>query len=350
MYGDSDIKFMQRALELAALGGYHTRPNPMVGAVIVHNNRIIGEGYHRKYGGPHAEVIAVDSVKNRSLLKESVIYVTLEPCSHFGKTPPCAQMIIDEGIPNVVVGIIDPNSRVSGRGVKMMKEAGCEVITGLLENKCRELNRRFFSLHEKGRPYVVLKWAESADGYIDITRDEKAVMQGPNWITGDDERVLVHKWRAEEQSVTIGDRTAIIDDPVLNVRYWSGNDPVRVIISETGELPDSLKLIKDELYTLIFAFTDIKISGNNVEVVRLKEDGDDLQQIFSELAKREIQSLLVEGGAYTLSRFISKGLWDEARVFRGKRSFGSGLRAPEIIGTIIDKMVFPGSTLEIIMP
>lgn len=350
MSGNSDIKFMQRALELASLGRYHTRPNPMVGAVIVHQNIIIGEGYHQKTGEPHAEVVAVNSVKNKDLLKESVIYVTLEPCSHYGKTPPCAQMIIDEAISRVVVGTVDTSSRVSGRGIKMMRAAGCEVIAGVLEKECRKLNKRFFTFHEKGRPYIVLKWAESDDGYIDIIRDKGAFMQGPTWITGDDERILVHKWRAEEHSVIIGDRTAVIDNPGLDVRYWSGNNPVRVVLSETGKLPHNLKLLKDEMFTILFTYCETEINGNNIEIVRLNRNGDGLQQILSELAKRDIQSLLVEGGADTLTRFISKGMWDEARVFRGKRSFGEGLKAPGIKGAIITKMIFKNSILEIIVP
>ena len=350
MDDDSDIKFMQRALELAALGRYHTRPNPMVGAVIVHKNRIIGEGYHHKSGEPHAEVIAVNSVKSRDLLKESVLYVTLEPCSHYGKTPPCAQMIINEAIPAVVVGTIDTSSRVSGKGVKMMRAAGCEVITGVLEKECRELNKRFFTFHEKGRPYIVLKWAESDDGYMDIIRDDGAIMEGPTWITGDDERILVHKWRAEEHSVIIGDHTAVIDDPALDVRYWSGNNPVRVVLSETGNLPHDLKLLKDEMFTIVFTYSEAKIDGNNVEIIKLNKSGDDLHQILSELVKRDIQSLLVEGGADTLARFISKRMWDEARVFRGKKSFGKGLKAPGIEGAGSTIITFENSTLEIIVP
>jgi len=350
MADDSDIKYMQRALELAALGRYYTRPNPMVGAVIVHKNRIIGEGYHQKSGEPHAEVIAVNSVKNRNLLKESVLYVTLEPCSHYGKTPPCAQMIIDEAIPCVVVGTIDTSSRVSGKGVKMMRAAGCEVITGVLEKECRELNKRFFTFHEKGRPYIVLKWAESDDGYMDIIRDDSAIMEGPTWITGDDERILVHKWRAEEHSVIIGDHTAVIDDPSLDVRYWSGNNPVRVVLSETGNLPHNLKLLKDEMCTILFTYNEEEVNGNNVEIIRLNKCGDDLHQILSELIRRDIQSLLVEGGANTLTRFISKGMWDEARVFRGKKSFGEGLKAPGIDGTESTKTTFDNSTLRIIVP
>ena len=237
MAAADDLKFMQRCLELAMKAEGRTYPNPLVGSVIVHDGRIIGEGYHMKAGGPHAEVRAVDSVRNRSLLPLSSIYVNLEPCSHFGKTPPCADLIISHRIPVVVVGTADTSIKVSGRGLSKLSESGCRIILGVAEDNCRKINKRFFTFHEKRRPYIILKWAQSADGFIDIDRKIRR-SNGPGWITGKPERILVHKWRAEEQAILVGAETVRIDDPLLNVREWRGSNPVRVILSGSGILPE----------------------------------------------------------------------------------------------------------------
>ncbi len=233
MEENDQIKFMRRCLELASKAEGLTYPNPMVGAVIVNEGKIIGEGYHLKAGGPHAEVIAINSVSDRTKLKESTLYVSLEPCSHFGRTPPCTELIISCSIPRVVVGCTDTSEKVSGRGISGLIEAGCEVTTGVLEEECRRLNRRFFTFHEKRRPYITLKWAQSADGYLDIKRSENHVNQ-PTWITGKPERVLVHKWRSEEESILVGAGTVRADNPGLNVRDWKGKDPLRLILSASG--------------------------------------------------------------------------------------------------------------------
>ena len=246
-----------------------TYPNPLVGSVIVHDGVIIGEGYHMKAGGPHAEVMAIDSVRNRSLLASSTIYVNLEPCSHFGKTPPCADLIVSHKIPVVVVGTTDTSSKVSGRGVSKLREAGCRVIHGVAEDDCRKINKRFFTFHEKRRPYIVLKWAQSADGFIDIDM-EKRMIAGPGWITGKPERILVHKWRSEEQAILVGAETVRIDNPLLNVREWRGSDPVRVILSGSGILPGELAMNKVIGSQVIFSFFPEKINLPGSVVVKLK--------------------------------------------------------------------------------
>ena len=231
MGADEDLKFMKRCLELADKALGFTFPNPVVGCVIVYNGAIIGEGYHLKAGGPHAEVIAIGSVASRELLKSSVLYVNLEPCSHFGKTPPCADLVINSGIRKVVIGTKDTSGNVGGNGILKLKKAGCDVITGILEDECRWINRRFFTFHEKKRPYIILKWAQSADGFIDFIRDDRNI-QKPAWITGEAERVLVHKWRCDEQVILAGARTIKMDNPRLNVREWTGDDPVFVLAHE----------------------------------------------------------------------------------------------------------------------
>jgi diaminohydroxyphosphoribosylaminopyrimidine deaminase/5-amino-6-(5-phosphoribosylamino)uracil reductase len=225
--------FMKRCLELASKAEGMTYPNPMVGSVIVHEGKIIGEGFHLKAGGPHAEVNAINSVSDKSKLKDSTLYVNLEPCSHFGKTPPCADLIIANSVPRVVIGTLDTSEKVSGQGLSRLKNAGCEVITGVLEKECRRLNRRFFTFHEKNRPYITLKWAQSADGYLDMIRTSDQ-NTGPNWITGNPERVLVHRWRAGEQAILVGAGTLRVDNPKLNVREWTGNNPLRLVLSSSG--------------------------------------------------------------------------------------------------------------------
>ncbi|MEZ5019677.1 MAG: bifunctional diaminohydroxyphosphoribosylaminopyrimidine deaminase/5-amino-6-(5-phosphoribosylamino)uracil reductase RibD [Bacteroidales bacterium] len=242
---------MRRALQLAAMAEGQTSPNPMVGAVVVHEKRIIGEGYHLKAGTPHAEVHAVNAVKDRSLLASSTIYVTLEPCSHHGKTPPCTDLIISSGIRRVVIGTPDTNPLVGGRGIQRLRQAGIEVVTGVLEEECRHLNRRFFTWHEKKRPYVILKWARSADGFIDLCRKPGDPVE-PNWITGMAERVLVHRWRAAEDAILAGGGTIRADNPALNVRFWSGRNPVRVIVSRSGAMNRESAAFDGEAETIIF--------------------------------------------------------------------------------------------------
>ncbi len=339
-----DIKFMQRCLEMASKAEGLTYPNPMVGSVVVSDGKIIGEGYHLKAGLPHAEVIAINSVSAREMLKSSTLYVTLEPCSHFGKTPPCAEFIIKNSIPRVVIGTPDTSEKISGQGITMLRNAGIEIITGILERDCRRLNRRFFTFHEKKRPYITLKWAQSADGYIDILRSE-IQEPGPTWISGKPERVLVHKWRASEQAILAGAGTMRTDNPKLNVREWKGSNPLRLILSSSGEINNELSV--NELNSKFIVFThNLRANYANAEKVILNEKEPSSMQISDYLFRSGYQSLLIEGGAEVLNHFISSGFWDEARIFKGFSIFKDGVKAPEIKGTFFSKTNFSGSTLE----
>lgn len=320
--------FMERCLELAANGLGYVAPNPMVGSVIVCDNQIIGEGFHRKYGMPHAEVNAIQSVKDQSLLKKSTLYVNLEPCAHMGKTPPCTDLIIEKGIPKVVIGISDPNSLVAGRGIDKLRKSGIEVIDRVLPMHCRNLNKRFFTYHKKKRPYTILKWAQSSDGFMDVIRKPGDTI-GVNWISNTTSRKLVHKWRAEEQAIFAGTDTIINDDPELTVRLWKGDSPLRIVIDRNLRIPQFAKVFNNTVPTLIFNNSIAKIQGNT-EFIKLEKGSDPLKQIFDEMYKREILSVIVEGGKKLLVSFLEKNTWDEARVIIGKKKFIRGLKAPEI--------------------
>jgi len=321
----TDQMYMQRAIDLARLGSGNVAPNPMVGAVIVLNERILGEGYHKVFGGPHAEVNAIEQVKDKELLKEATIYVTLEPCAHFGKTPPCAALLVRHQFKRVVIGCLDPFSKVNGKGVDILRKSGIAVDTGILEKECRELNKRFFTFHERQRPYVILKWAQTKDGFLDKIRSENET--GINWITAPETKVLVHKWRSEEQSILIGRKTAQNDDPSLTVRELSGKNPIRVIIDSQLKLATDLNVFSDDAPTLIFNRVKNEIQGNN-EWIKISETNTEL--ILNELYKRNIQSVFVEGGSRTLQYFIFGNVWDEARVIIGDIHFGTGKKAPII--------------------
>ncbi len=329
---ETDQKYMQRSLELAALGLGEVSPNPMVGCVVVHNGKIIGEGYHEKYGEVHAEVNAIRSVKNKELLPESTLYVTLEPCAHFGKTPPCSDLIIESRIPQVVVGTIDPFAKVAGKGIEKMRNAGIRVDVGMLENECRELNRRFFTFHEKKRPYIILKWAQTADGFIDRERIENE--EKPTWITNELARRLVHKQRSEEAAILIGTNTAQKDNPSLTVREWKGNQPYRMALDRTGRLSANLHLFDGTAPTIIFTATQTP-SKPMVEFVQIDFENDPLVRIMDHLYRNDIQSVIIEGGARLLTSVISSGLWNEAHVYFGNQFFGKGIKAPQIAGKII---------------
>ncbi|MBO7119190.1 MAG: bifunctional diaminohydroxyphosphoribosylaminopyrimidine deaminase/5-amino-6-(5-phosphoribosylamino)uracil reductase RibD [Bacteroidaceae bacterium] len=296
-----DIKFMRRCLQLARCGETGAPPNPMVGAVIVCDGRIIGEGFHRRCGGPHAEVNAICSVKEKHLLSRSTIYVSLEPCAHYGKTPPCADLIIQSGIRRIVVGCTDPFAKVNGLGIRKLQEAGCEVQVGILEKECRELNRRFFTFHQKHRPWITLKWAQSKDGFIG--KRERVVFS--NALT----QTLVHRLRARHQAILVGTRTALLDNPTLTTRLWTGPNPLRLTIDRHGILPSTLHL-KD---------------GSTPIVIYTQES---IEEILADLYARGIQSLLVEGGAELLQSFIDKGFWDEARIETAPFCLGEGVSAP----------------------
>lgn len=318
-------KYISRCIDIAKNGLGTTAPNPMVGCVIVHDSNIIGEGYTSPYGEAHAEVNAINSVKDKSLLKEATLYVTLEPCSHFGKTPPCSNLIIDHGIKNVVIGCVDDNKKVSGQGIAKLKEAGCNVTVGVLENDCKEHHKRFFTFHNKKRPYIILKWAETADGFIAPLH--KKVKQ-PVWITNQYSRQLVHKWRAEEQAILIGTNTVLEDNPSLTTRDWKGKHPIRIVLDKNKTLSK-----------------DFKVFDDNAKTILIKESSAD--NICNLLYKANINSVIVEGGAKTLQLFMNSGLWDEARVFIGQSDFREGIKAPKCKGELIDEQQLLDDTLKI---
>jgi diaminohydroxyphosphoribosylaminopyrimidine deaminase/5-amino-6-(5-phosphoribosylamino)uracil reductase len=340
-----DMEFMDRCLELALKGLGNTAPNPMVGCVLVAGGKIIGQGYHREYGKAHAEVNAIQSVKKKELLASSRLYVNLEPCSHYGKTPPCSELILDKGIPRVVVGTMDPNKTVSGKGISHLRDHGVEVSVGTREKECLELNRRFFNYHENKRPYIILKWAETKDGFIDRGRTPGSSVK-INWITGTMERQLVHKWRSEEQAILIGTRTALTDDPELTARDWQGRQPLRLVIDRVGKLPDSLKILDGKTPTVIFSERALE-PEENIRQVKLTGGPDMVDGILDFLYNNEIQSLIVEGGRTTLEGFINRNLWDEARVFTGDKQFRSGIMAPRLEAEAAEKHQMAGSMLSI---
>lgn len=321
-----DEVYMRSCFELAVLGLGKVQPNPMVAAVIVHNNRIIGEGYHQEYGKAHAEVNAIqqvlDTYPNASnLLKESTLYVNLEPCAHFGKTPPCADLIIKQGIPKVVISNIDPFGSVNGKGVERLKNAGVEVKTDVLKEEGYALNKRFFTYHTLQRPYVILKWAESKDGYISIAENTRSN------ISGAEAKKMNHKWRSEEQAILVGTKTVLVDNPILTVREWVGRNPVRVIIDKDLKLTKDYHIFNADSKTIIFNNHKTELDGN-VQYVQIDFYGLVPQFILFQLYLMEIQSLIIEGGAYTINEFMQFGLWDEARVFKSKELLQTGVKAP----------------------
>jgi diaminohydroxyphosphoribosylaminopyrimidine deaminase/5-amino-6-(5-phosphoribosylamino)uracil reductase len=321
-----DEIYMHRCLELARKGLGLTRQNPLVGSVVVYNDHIIGEGYHHEFGGPHAEVNAIQSVKDHTLLNKSCLYVNLEPCSHYGKTPPCSLLIKETGISRIVIGCVDPNPAVSGKGIEILKSGGADVITGVLEDDSRFLNRRFFTYHLQRRPYIILKWAQSQDGFIDRDRNVTG-MSNPSWITNHTARMLVHKWRAEELSIMTGTNTIHLDNPELNVREWPGINPFRIIPDRNGRLFEGLNVMNGSSPTIIF-------SGDKKEIpecsnyLRIPVESFDIAVLLKELFKRQIISVFVEGGAKLIQSFINSGLWDESFVFLGNKIFNSGVKAP----------------------
>lgn len=346
MVEGNDIKYMRRCLELASKAEGLTYPNPMVGAVIVNGGMIIGEGYHIRSGGPHAEVNAINSVTDKSLLSSSTLYVNLEPCSHYGKTPPCSDLIISCGIPEVVVGTTDTSDKVAGKGLEMLRSAGCTVRVGILEEECRFLNRRFFSSVENKRPYIILKWARSADGFIDRLR-KPGPGSKPVWISGNPEKVLVHKWRSCEQAILAGAGTIRADDPQLNVREWTGNQPLKVVLSRSGAVGQNSAFSRPDGTFVVLTCNNNCDLPEGVKIL-LDNDKSSAEQIADYLYNRGIQSLFVEGGAEVLNHFISEGLWDEARIFTGRSVFGAGVKAPDLKGMkIVERIRYEKSDLDI---
>jgi diaminohydroxyphosphoribosylaminopyrimidine deaminase/5-amino-6-(5-phosphoribosylamino)uracil reductase len=321
----SDETYMQRCIDLARMGQGFVSPNPMVGAVLVHEGKIVGEGYHRRFGEAHAEVNAIASVKDPSILSECTIYVNLEPCAHHGKTPPCANLLIEKKLKRVVIGCPDPHSKVSGKGVELLKKAGIEVTLDILQQECRELNRRFITFHERQRPYVILKWAQTKDGFLDRIRHDEEV--GINWITSPETKSLVHKWRSQEQSILVGRRTIQNDNPMLTVREFSGANPTRIVIDSQLQSGDELNIFSEDAPTIVFNRIKNEVRGN-IEWIRIPETNT--KHILDELYKRNILSVFVEGGSRTLQYFIIDNHWDEARVIVGNTTFGEGVKAPAI--------------------
>lgn len=342
-------KFIKRALELAALGLGNVSPNPMVGAVIVHKELIIGEGYHQKYGGAHAEVNAINQVlanfKNaEELLATATIYVTLEPCVHFGKTPPCADLIIRHKLPNVVIGCIDPFGSVNGKGVERLRDAGFNVLVGVLEKECIELNKRFFTKVQKQRPYIILKWAQTQDGFFSPTDGTQ------KWISNDFAKQLVHQWRSEEDCVLVGKRTALADNPQLNVRLVGGRNPLRAVVDRHLELPTTNHIFDNSVKTFVFNQKKTTIE-NNTCYVEIEDFEHFLPQyILYQLYLQDVQSLIIEGGSKTLQSFIDANLWDEARIFTAPEFWGEGNRAPSIKGATVETTPIGNNQLHLIKP
>lgn len=313
----SDEIFMHRCLTLASNGLGRTYPNPLVGSVIVYNNKIIGEGFHKRAGEPHAEVIAINSVKNKNLLKQSTLYVNLEPCSHYGKTPPCADLIIKWQIPRVVIGTIDTSSKVSGKGIEKLKKAGIDVKVGVLEKDSRWINRRFFTFHEKKRPYIILKWAQTTDGFIDKIRDNN--LRHPTIITSKFARTLVHKWRSEEQAIAVGTNTVIKDNPKLNVRLWYGSSPLRICTDIKQRIPKNSNIFSNQEKTI--CLTEAKYYNP--------------KKILEFLYNLNIQSIIIEGGTKFINSFVNQELWDESRIFISKFLYLNGIQGPQITGKLL---------------
>jgi len=324
---------MKRCLELAQLGAGNVSPNPMVGCVIVKHDQIIGEGFHEKYGQAHAEVNAINAIKNRELLNESSLYVSLEPCAHYGLTPPCADLIVANKIPHVVIGTVDSFAKVAGKGIERMIKAGIDVQVGIIEKECRELNKRFFTFHEKKRPYIILKWAETKDGFIDFDRTKKEFGE-PTWITGEKALVRVHQMRAVEDAILVGTNTALKDNPSLTVRHCAGRNPVRLVLDNHLRLPNHLHLFDNSVKTIVFNSVKNEETGN-VEFVKIDFGKKMIPQILKTLFQKNIQSLIVEGGKQLLESFIDTNNWDEAHRFVGNKLFSNGIKAPEISGKII---------------
>jgi diaminohydroxyphosphoribosylaminopyrimidine deaminase/5-amino-6-(5-phosphoribosylamino)uracil reductase len=346
-------KHIQRCLQIAKNGIGTTRPNPSVGAVVVVHDKIIGEGFTSPYGGNHAEVNAINSVKDKTQLKEATIYVTLEPCSHVGKTPPCADLIAKHQIKNVVIGCVDSNSLVAGKGIKRLKDAGCNVIVGVLEEACRAHHKRFFTVQDKKRPYIVLKWAATKNGFIaPFTKSDTK----PVWISNTYSQQLVHKWRAEEHAILVGTATVIADNPTLNVRNWKGNNPIRIVLDRTLRITKEASVFDKTIKTIVITEQKKEEFEQGISSVEEKLIYEQIvfssnlaQQICEILQKHQIQSVLIEGGLQTLQTFIDANLWDEARIFVGENEFKEGVRAPVISGTLVEEMKIKNDSLKIVV-
>lgn len=324
----ADEKYMRQCLIIAGKGLGNVAPNPMVGCVIVYKNKIIGKGYHKQFGKTHAEVNAINNVKNKSLLKKSTLYVSLEPCSHQGKTPPCSELIIKHRIPYVVIGSIDTNPLVKGRGISKLIKAGTDVKVGVLDSECRDLNRRFFCFHENKRPFIILKWAQSKDKFISKNSDSLRKTRILR-ISNEASHKLSHKWRTEEQAIMIGTNTAFTDNPKLTARKVKGKNPIRILIDRELKTPEHYHLLNNKILTLVFT-EQSKTNKKNIEYIPIDFNKNVLIQVLTILYKKNISSVIVEGGAILINSFIKQNLWDEARVFCSASLLKQGVKAPAL--------------------
>lgn len=342
----SDELYMQRCLQLAQLGAGKVSTNPLVGCVVVHNGIIIGEGYHHAYGQAHAEVNAINAVADKSILPQSTLYVTLEPCAHYGKTPPCADLIITHQLQRVVIGTTDTFSLVAGRGIEKLKNAGIEVTIGVLENECRYQNHRFFCFNEKKRPYVLLKWAQTADGFVGRLPHENDLDKR---ISNAETDIWVHRLRTEEDAILVGKNTALLDNPALTARLWQGKNPIRILIDKRLEVPKTFNIFNNNARVLVFNETTEQEDGH---ILYYKADFEQplIPQVLEGLYKNNIQSVLVEGGAATLQQFIDARLWDEAFVITSDKTWGHGIEAPQINGTVFTTQTIGSDTITRLLP
>jgi diaminohydroxyphosphoribosylaminopyrimidine deaminase/5-amino-6-(5-phosphoribosylamino)uracil reductase len=341
-------KYILRCIELGKKGLGSTAPNPMVGCVIVHNGKIIGEGYTSPYGGPHAEVNAINSVKDKNLLPKAILYVLLEPCSHYGKTPPCADLIVEHKIPEVIIGIKDPHDKVAGKGIQKLEAAGCKVTVGVLEKECREHLKRFLTFQEKKRPYIILKWAETQDGFIAPDPKLRKSTPEPFWITNPYSKQQVHQWRSQEQAILVGTQTVLEDNPKLTTRDWSGKNPVRVILDRDLRIDSTFHVMDQTVKTLVLTQVDDATrycEGIVYEIIDFSKAI--ASQICHVLYQHSITSIIIEGGSRTLQTFINENLWDEARIFKGETFFGSGLPAPKLYGRLVGEQSILTDTLSV---
>lgn len=341
---------MRRCIELGKKALGSSAPNPMVGSLITHQDKIIGEGFTSQYGGQHAEVNAINSVADISLLKEAILYVTLEPCSHYGKTPPCADLIIKNNLQKVIIGVQDPNIKVSGRGIKKLEEAGCEVLLGVLEDECRKHHKRFFTFQEKHRAYIILKWSETKDGFIAPNTDKRRAKPEPYWISNSYARQRVHQWRSEEQAILVGTNTVLEDNPRLDVRSWKGTSPIRIIIDKALKLPMDLNIYDKSIRTIIL--TQVKDETKfqeGIEYGFIDFEKNLAEETCRILFQKNVASVLIEGGALTLATFIKAGLWDEARIITGDIVFGTGTKAPHIEGKPVGIEIIGNNTIKTLL-
>lgn len=339
---------MKRCIALGKNGLGNTAPNPMVGALLVHKGKIISEGFTSPFGGPHAEVNAISKVKDTTILSEATLYVTLEPCSHYGKTPPCADLIIKHSIPKVVIGLLDPHEKVAGKGIQKLRDAGCEVLVGVLEEECKEHHKRFLAYHNQKRPYIILKWAQTLDGFIAPDPSVRASSPEPFWITNSYSKQLVHKWRSEEQAILVGTATALQDNPKLNTRNYKGKSPVRVVIDKNLKIGSDYHLMDGSQKTIVLTQQQSSkeyVNGVHYEVIDFSKNV--AQQITDVLYKHHITSIIIEGGTTTIATFTETNLWDEARVFTGPTLFKTGIKAPALKGNLISSITIKNDLLNL---